>query len=104
MDIRNLTFEDGTFDIVIDKGKRFPVRDRQQTLRAYKLYAIIHRYDGRHDDSQGRRLGRIPLYFNIPYILIRIQDPPQQVIDDCVKEVDEVLRFGHPPSFWHLNL
>ena len=99
MDIRNLTFEDGTFDIAIDKGKRFPVRNGQRALRAY--ICILHRYDGCHDDGQGRCLGRIPLYCNISCecILTRIQDPPQQVIDDCTKEVDEVLRFGRPPSF-----
>jgi hypothetical protein len=34
MDIRNLTFEVGTFDIAIDKGKRFAVLNRQ-ALWAY---------------------------------------------------------------------
>lgn len=29
-------------------------------------------------------------------VLICPQDPPQQVIDDCTKEVDEVLRFVGP--------
>jgi EEF1A lysine methyltransferase 4 len=37
-----------------------------------------------------------PSSFDIPCesLLICPQDPPQQVIDDCTKEVDEVLRFG----------
>jgi hypothetical protein len=37
-----------------------------------------------------------PQFCNILYgsLLIYPQDPPQQVIDDCTKEVDEVLRFG----------
>ena len=105
MDIRNLTFEDGTFDIVIDKGNRFPVRNGQRASGLRANICIIHRYDGRHDDGQGRCLGRVPLCCDVicENILTRKQDPPQQVIDDCTKEIDEVLRFGRPPFFWHVK-
>ena len=36
-------------------------------------------------------------------LLIRPQDPPQQVIDDCTKEVDEILRFGRHHLFGSLK-
>ncbi|KAI0306122.1 S-adenosyl-L-methionine-dependent methyltransferase [Multifurca ochricompacta] len=52
MDIRDLTFEDDSFDVVIDKG----TMDAMMTAKG------------------------------------DVWDPPQQVIDDCAKEVDEVLR------------
>ncbi|KDR80619.1 hypothetical protein GALMADRAFT_222214 [Galerina marginata CBS 339.88] len=52
MDVRNLTFEDGTFDVAIDKG----TMDAMMTAKG------------------------------------DVWDPPQQVIDDCNKEVDETLR------------
>ncbi|KAI0282987.1 S-adenosyl-L-methionine-dependent methyltransferase [Russula brevipes] len=52
MDIRELSFDDGTFDVAIDKG----TMDAMMTAKG------------------------------------DVWDPPQQVIDDCSKEVDEVLR------------
>jgi len=53
MDVRDLTtFEDGAFDVAIDKG----TMDAMMTTKG------------------------------------DVWDPPQQVIDDCTKEVDEVLR------------
>lgn len=52
MDIRNLEFEDDSFDVAIDKG----TMDALMTTKG------------------------------------DVWDPPQQVIDDCTREVDEVLR------------
>jgi len=52
MDVRNLTFENGTFDVAIDKG----TMDAMMTAKG------------------------------------DVWDPPQQVINDCNKEVDETLR------------
>ncbi|PPQ72317.1 hypothetical protein CVT26_007274 [Gymnopilus dilepis] len=52
MDVRNLSFEDGTFDVAIDKG----TMDAMMTAKG------------------------------------DVWDPPQQVVDDCNKEVEETLR------------
>ncbi|KAH9479539.1 EEF1A lysine methyltransferase 4 [Psilocybe cubensis] len=52
MDVRNLIFEDGSFDVAIDKG----TMDAMMTAKG------------------------------------DVWDPPQQVIEDCNKEVDETLR------------
>jgi len=52
MDVRDLGFEDGSFDVVIDKG----TMDAMMTAKG------------------------------------DVWDPPQQIVDDCTKEVDEALR------------
>jgi len=52
MDVRNMEFEDDSFDVAIDKG----TMDAMMTTRG------------------------------------DVWDPPQQVIDDCTREVGEVLR------------
>jgi len=52
MDVRDLAFENETFDVAIDKG----TMDAMMTAKG------------------------------------DVWDPPQQVIDDCTKEVDEALR------------
>jgi len=52
MDIRDLTFEDETFDVVIDKG----AMDAMMTAKG------------------------------------DVWDPPQETIDNCTKEVDQILR------------
>uniref|UniRef100_A0A8H8CJ10 Methyltransferase domain-containing protein n=1 Tax=Psilocybe cubensis TaxID=181762 RepID=A0A8H8CJ10_PSICU len=54
MDVRNLIFEDGSFDVAIDKG----TMDAMMTAKG------------------------------------DVWDPPQQVIEDCNKEVDETLRYS----------
>ena len=32
------------------------------------------------------------------------QNPPENVVEDCMKEVDEVVRSGPPPSLFILSL
>ncbi len=60
MDIRNLTFDADAFDIAIDKGKHFRVSEQIVGLSAFGLTCTYSdRYDGCHDDSQGRCLGRV---------------------------------------------
>jgi len=57
MDIRDLAFEDESFDIAIDKGKYMKASCTAEFLDLF----ISIRYHGRHDDDQGGRVGRQPL-------------------------------------------
>jgi hypothetical protein len=57
MDIRDLAFEDESFDIAIDKGKYIKASHPAEFLDLF----ISIRYHGRHDDDQGRCVGRQPL-------------------------------------------
>ena len=54
MDIRDLKFETDSFDVAIDKGTFHTCSIRRHT---HLHMHPITRYDGRHDDSQSRRLG-----------------------------------------------
>lgn len=53
MDVRDMSFESGSFDVAIDKGTR-----RCPDCFAPTPTNVQFRDYGRHDDSQGRRLGR----------------------------------------------
>ena len=55
MDIRELKFDTDSFDVAIDKGVF------RACCARYSTYSwALHRNDGRHDDSQGRCLGKPP--------------------------------------------
>jgi len=69
MDVRNLSFQADSFDVAIDKG----TMDAMMTAKGDVWVC--------HEQS----------YLINPY-MSATQDPPQQVIDDCTKEVDEALR------------
>lgn len=47
MDVRNLTFEDSTFDVVIDKGDAWRV-----FLPTYQTLRLFLRHNGRDDDNK----------------------------------------------------
>lgn len=57
MDIRDLAFEDESFNIAIDKGKYMKASCSTELIDLF----ISIRYHGRHDDDHGRRVGRQPL-------------------------------------------
>ena len=52
MDIRDLTFDSGAFDVAIDKGG-----EHQVVSLLLILLTPTRRDDGRDDDRKGRRLG-----------------------------------------------
>jgi EEF1A lysine methyltransferase 4 len=90
MDVRDMTFDDKTFDIAIDKGKPFVF----QTVVGLTMHVRIGTMD-----AMMTAKGDVWVRFTIRNIMhesliICQQDPPQQVLDDCTREVDEVLRFG----------
>jgi len=51
MDVRNLQFDDATFDVAIDKGQELEGR------LALALFNPLNRYDGCHDDCKRGRMG-----------------------------------------------
>lgn len=55
VDVRDLRFADGTFDITVDKSKSVLVSCQEQTSNA-------QRHNGHHDDHQGRRMGGQPCH------------------------------------------
>ena len=106
MDIRDLKFGDSTFDVVIDKGLSL-LPGQSEYTSANRDDPSTNRNNGRDDDFWGRRLGevfkRVPVIYHVNTDLYYFQDPPEQVINDCNKEIDEVIRWNlrGMGSIWH---
>ena len=95
MDTRDLTFDDGTFNVTIDQGKRLA----SQTVAP--LGSPMHIRIGTIDAMMTAR-GDVWVLFTV--LQHHVRDPPSlptgpsatgHIIDDCTREVDEVLRFDH---------
>ena len=98
MDVRNLSFQAESFDVTIDKGAPY----HNPMLN---IFVTFGRNNGCHDDSKGRCLGKSKIFLWIISAYIgATQDPPQQVVDDCTKEVDEALRSAQEPIATFLTL
>lgn len=84
MDIRDLTFDSETFDVAIDKGK----------LPVY-MVGISSRRTGTMDammTAKGDVWVRSQVPLAVEFLLIISQDPPEEVVQNCDREIDEVLR------------
>ena len=95
MDIRDLTFDDGTFDVAIDQGRRLAF----QTVAP--LGSHMHIRIGTMDAMMTAK-GDVWVRFTV--LQHHVRDPPSlptglsatdHIIDDCTREVDEVLPFDH---------
>lgn len=71
MDIRDLKFDSESFDVAIDKG----TMDAMMTAKADVWVCTI-----------GQRFRRPSLCHSC------LQDPPEEVVENCTREVSEVLR------------
>ncbi|KAG6813854.1 hypothetical protein H0H92_006261 [Tricholoma furcatifolium] len=69
MDVRDLKFEDNSFDFAIDKGTMDAMMTTKGDVWVCAMPVIYYTAKFTHN-----------------------QDPPEQVIRDCTKEVDETLR------------
>lgn len=76
MDVRDLKFDAESFDVAIDKG----TMDAMMTAKADVW--VRPRYVP-HDPQNAHQLH---------------QDPPEEVIENCTREVNEVLRYIPSPS------
>lgn len=75
MDIRDLKFDDESFDVAIDKGLNkccwLCVVEQRSNLPSLSLVGTM--------DAMMTAKGSV-------------WDPPAQVVEDCTKEIDEVIR------------
>jgi hypothetical protein len=95
MDVRSLAFQPDSFDVVIDKGKNRP----DACPLPNPISRNIHfRNYGRDDDCQKRRLGKLPNLDGFLTQFARSQNPAPEVIQNCTKEIDEVMRVLRPGS------
>jgi len=91
MDIRDLKFDDATFDVIIDKGSESDLRQCEEHSRV-KTTSYSH---GRDPYWRQRCLGEHAL----PKLPVRStlnlfpQNPPQDVVDSCDSEVREAIRW-----------
>jgi hypothetical protein len=92
MDVRDLSFDAETFDVAIDKGTQQVILAGLSDSRA-----MLVRHYGRNVDIQGRCLGAQASFLSSCICLTAaLQNPPANVISDCMKETDEALRYLTP--------
>ena len=83
VDVRDLRFADGTFDITVDKSKSVLV-SCQEELRTHK-----GTMDAMTTTKGDVWVDNLATIFSIKP---RLQGPPERVFSDCNKESDETLR------------
>ena len=63
-------------------------------LKRRKAYIICPRHDGCYDDRESGCLGKLEsCSSSFARHWKRLQDPPEEVVQNCTREVDEVLRY-----------
>ena len=82
MDVRDLRFADGTFDITVDKSKSV------LSLAKNKLRTHKGTMDAMMTTKGDVWVDNLATIFSIKP---RLQDPPERVFSDCNKEADETL-------------
>ena len=70
MDVRDVAFDAGTFDVAIDKG----TMDAMMTAKGDVWVC------------------QLPSHWILSFISLSMKDPPEEVVRDCTDEVNEVMR------------